>query len=296
MMAYVSGQYHLTDLLTDVLRDLGSLQYFTATGGTTTTAVNTSTNLTDTSLSGTIFIKDTTDGGAPIGEYQEITSFVPSTGTFTFSAMTVTVEAGDVFGYANPRYPVAQVIEHCNRGLSKLGMLPVTDTTTLTTATDQTEYAASIEWKYHVFRIDLQTDDDDANDNRWVRLHNWEFIPASAGSTGLIVFHQNPPSDYALRVWSWQRHPRVDAYDDPINEAVHPDLAIAACVEETLRYQNSLTNGEDDFLLQLWNSSREELAEMKRRHPIVSRRTGGGLTIPRPSDVPITGEPNKVRL
>ena len=296
-MTYTSGSYHLTDLLSDVLRELGSIQYFTASSGSTSTALNTGTNLTDTSLSGTIFIKDTTDGAAPIGEYSTITGFTPTTGTFTFSpVLTAVVGAGDVFGYANPRYPVSQLIEHCNRGLSKLGLVAVTDTTTLKGVASQSEYASSLAWKHETFRVDLQQITTDSNDNKWTEIRDWEYIPAAAGSTGLIVFKREIPTDHYLRIWSYQRHPRVDAFGDIINEAVHPDLAVASCVMETLRYQNGLTSGEDKFLLQLWNYAREEFDELKAAHPIVATRKGGGFYVPQSNEYEYAHNPDTIRI
>jgi len=295
-MTYTSGSYHLTDLLSDVLRELGSIQYFTASSGSTTTAVNTETNLTDTSLSGTIFIKDTTDGALPIGEYKSVSAFAPATGTFTFSAVSAVVGAGDVFGYANPRYPVSQLIEHCNRGLSKLGQIPVISTTDLTGVANQTEYAASLAWKYDVFRVDLQQVTTDANDNKWLELRDWEYIPATAGSTGLIVFQRQISVGNKLRVWSRQRHPRVDAFDDVINESIHPELAVGACVVEALRYQNGLTSGEDKFLLQLWNNANEELVALKAAYPVVDMRKGSGFYVPHDNDYAYEHDPDTIRI
>lgn len=297
-MTYTSGQYHLTNLIQDVADELGAMRTFKASGGTTTTVVNAETGIEDSTLTrGSIIIVETSDALAPEGEFSELDSFAANTGTFTVStAFTVAPAAGDVFGYLTGQYPLYQMIRNANRGLSSLGRVPVPNITELTTAENQTEYDAPPAWKYDLFRVDIQSYTDDSNDNVWVKMGGWEYIPGAAGVDGKLVFDVQPPVGYALRVWTWQKHPRVSDYGDFIHEAIDPELAKLSVLDATLKFQNSLTKGEDDYLIQLWNDTRERLQEAKRRYKIAPHKTSGRLSIPRPGKSEYTGEPGKVRL
>ena len=269
-MAYVSGRYHLSNLLMDVYARLGSITFYSASGGSTTTAINTGTNITDTNLSGALFVKETTDNAAPEGEFSTLSSFAPGTGTFTVgTTLGASVGSGDIFGYATPLYPLQQLIELANMGLSSIGKLVLVDTTILTGVSNQSEYAVSVAWKNKVTRVDIQGITSDSDDNKWIKYDNWEYIPAAAGSTGLIVFNSYIPVGHDLRIWYTAKHPRVNSYDDFINEAIDPELAIAATVAQAVEWQLSRTQGNNSFLIQKLNDARDQfrvaLGEFKLR-------------------------------
>lgn len=267
--------YKLWELLRDVYTELGQLQVSTATGGSTTTIVDTKlvgNGRNDDWNDGTVIL--ITDAGgagaAPEGEFKRVSDYVDSTGTLTMeSAMTVAPASGDVYGLISAYYPMRNMIENINLALRSLGDMPLVDTTTLDTADNQTEYTAAVAWKRRPpYRIDIQTETGDADDNLWKELDGWEYIPAAAGSTGLIVFNSQPPSGYGLRIWYRDLHGRVDDYSDVINESIHPALITAASVEKALMWQNSRLGGTDDFLLQRWNDAKAHLERVKMTYPI----------------------------
>jgi hypothetical protein len=297
-MTYTSGRYHLTNLIQDVASELGSMRTFKATGGSATTVVNAKTGIEDSTLTrGTIIIVESTDSAAPEGEFQELASFAANTGTFTVdTAFSATVASGDIFGYVTGQYPLYQMIRNVNQGLQNLGRVPVVNTTELTTESNKTEYDVPPEWKYDIFRIDIQSYTDDADDNVWVEVPDWRYVPAAAGTDGKLIFHSQMNAGYALRAWTWQKHPRLSTYDDLIHEAIDPTLAKLAVLDATLKFQNSLTKGEDSYLIQLWNDTRERLEDAKRRYKIVPSRHFGRLSIPRTDESAYTGGADKVRL
>ena len=265
---------NLSNLLQAVYLELGQLQVSTATAGDTTF-------VTDSKMIGTggkddvwkngaaFIIEDAAGAGAaPEGEYDLITAYDDSTGKFT-AGFTVAPASGDIYGIVSEYYPLYTMIELCNAGLRGLGDLTLIDTTTLDTASNKTEYAAATTWKRRPpQRIDFQGDTTDANDNRWIQVFAWEFIPAAPGTAGLIIFRDQFVADRGIRVWYYDKHPRLNTYADSVAEVIAPELAVATCVERALRWQNSRLGGGDDFLMQRWNDAKQDLAIVKRAYPI----------------------------
>ena len=172
-MAYISGQYHLTDLLQDVYEDLGEINVSTATGGTTSTVVDSkqpTDNGDDDWKESVLFITYDAGGadGAPQGEFQRVSGYTASSGTFTVDTnFSVSPATGDTFSWASDFYPFRNMIELANAGLRKLGDIVRVDTTTLDSASQKTEYAYAVTWKRKPpLYVDYQGRTGDANDNR----------------------------------------------------------------------------------------------------------------------------------
>ncbi|MDH5508618.1 MAG: hypothetical protein OEZ02_15455 [Anaerolineae bacterium] len=270
-MAYLLG-----NLLQDIYSELGQLAVSTATGGSTTTVVDSKlggVNLDDDYNDGTVFIVSSADGLAPQGEFARISDYAGSSGTFTVEALSAAVENGDSYAYAPEFYPLRTVIELANAGLRSLGDIALVDSTTLETAAGTTEYAASVAWKRRrPLMIDYQGRSGASGDNQWVRVYDWELVPAAPGTSGLLVFGEEMPAGRDIRIWYVDSHPRVSAFDDVISETIVPDLAVSAGVERALRWQNSRQGGGDAFLLQRWNDAKVELARAQVRFPIWTPR------------------------
>lgn len=266
--------FTLSNLLQAIYTELGQLQVSTATGGTTTTLVDSvmisSGGQDDVWKNAALLILQDIVGSTPQGEFQRVSAYDDSTGTFTLdTAFSAAPAAGDTYGLASEYYPLRTMIEIVNAGLRALGDIPLVDSTTLTTAAGQTEYPASLPWKRRPpTRIDIQSQTGDSDDNHWQRVFDWEFVPASPGTTGLIVFAKEPTAGRFLRIWYQDSHPRVAVYNDSLSEVIAPDLAVAAGVERALRWQNSRLGGGDPFLLQRWNDAKEELRVAKVEYPI----------------------------
>jgi hypothetical protein len=290
--------YTLGKLLFETYSALGQITTFAASGGSATTAVNTKTGYTQSNLTGAILIRETTDAAAPVNEFQEVSSFTQSSGTFTVStAFSAAIGAGDIFGYASPLYPLRQMIESINEGLRYLGDLYLVDTTTLDTATTQTEYTASVTWKRRPpVRIDLQTKLNDANDNRWMRLSDWEYVPAAPGSTGLIVFKQQLPISRDLRIWYEDVHPRVTDFDDVIAEVINPELAVAVCAEKASKWQVNRTQGSDPGINRSYEDAKNNMEMASVRYPLWKPDRVAKIFNPYSRYGDDSGDPTKMRL
>ena len=261
--------YYLWQLLRDAYSELGQLHVAEATGGTTTTMVDSkliNTGRDDDWQGGAVIILEA-DGESPEGEFGRVSGYVDSSGTLTFPAMTAAVTSGDLYGLVNEVYSLHQMIVLANLGLRGLGDILNVDTS-LETETSRSEYQAAVTWKRRPPReIDIQGNDDE-DDNRWARIQDWHFVPAIANTPGKIIFRRPPEGGRALRVWYESIHPRVGAYDDVIHETIHPALAAAALVEKAITWQLSRLEGQDDFMAQRLAEARAELARLKIAHPI----------------------------
>jgi len=264
-MAYDKEVFNLTRLLQYAYRELGQLNVSTATGGTTTTIVDSKMVdiYGDDELKDgfAVIIEDAGgEGASPEGKYNRISGNTQSNGTITVeSSLGNSVGAGDTYGYANNFYPHYDMIQLANDVLRDLGDMYLIDTTTLDSAASQTEYTYAIAWKHRKpFRVEIQGRVGDADDNKWYTLNRWEYRPATAGSTGLLVFDQQLPIGRDIAVHYLGRHPVVNSYEDPIIENVHPTLATKALVMKALEWQNRRLQGGDPFLIQSWNDARIE--------------------------------------
>ncbi len=264
--------YKLWDLIRDAYQGLGQLQVAKATGGSTTTVVDTkliNSGKDDDWKDGAVIVLEDGSGAAPEGEFSRVSGYADSSGTLTIDELTAAVATGDVYGLVSAYYPLQQMVELANLALKSLGDMVLVDTTTLDTAANKTEYAAAVSWKRRrPIQVDIQTNTGDADDNRWQTLYDWEFVPAAAGSAGLIVLKQQPEAGRDLRILYEDAHPRVNEYDDVIDETVHPALAAAALVEKALVWQNTRLEGGNDFLLMRLNDAKTELERAKVMYPI----------------------------
>lgn len=260
--------FTLANLLAGAFQSLGQLTTGNkATGGSTTTVVDSTqanTARDNAWKNGGMFIlRDAAGAGAaPEGEFQRISAFTNSSGTFTVeTAFSSAVGAGDIYGFTSPYYPLRQMQELANTALRALGDVDLVDTTTLDTVSGDTEYAASVTWKRtRPTRVDVQGSTADAQDNQWREWPDFEWVPATAGSAGKLIFPDYPYPSRDVRVWYRGPHPALLAYSDPVHESFDPELAVLALVVKALEWQNGRSGGTDEYLLQRLGDARQELA------------------------------------
>lgn len=275
--------YLLTNLLQDAYTNLGQLNASTATGGSTSTVVDSKQaglHGDGTWKNGSAFIIRDAAGAsaAPEGEFNLVTAYADSTGTFT-ATFTAAPAAGDTFAFVNDFYPLYTVIELCNMALQELGDIALVDVS-LTTAANQTEYALPVACKgQRPLAVLIQGITTDANDNKYWNTVAFDYIPAAPGSTGLLVFETQPPASRTIKIVYMGRHPKLSVYSSIVSETIHPALASAAATEVCLRWQNSRLQGGDDFLLQRWNDAKTELMKAKADFPIWKPRKRTKLLI-----------------
>jgi hypothetical protein len=274
-MAYSATDLQLTHLLQKAYRRLKVARTSTATGGTTTTLVDTAllddlgdSNEDDVLNRGTVIIvKDAGGAGAaPEGEIRKISDYDDG-GTITFTAMTAAPASGDTYMNMSPDFPLAEMIEIANDALVSLGRIPKVYSS-ITTVANQTEYALPVALKgVDLAGIEIQGILTDSDDNRYNPIEGWKITPALPGSTSLLTIPQFA-AGYILRIGYPGLHPRVSVYSDYISEYIHPELATAVVVAHALQWYNSQRGGADDYWKQREDRAWNQLDIAKAQYPI----------------------------
>jgi hypothetical protein len=271
----------VTQVLQSAWRRLGQLNITKATGGSTTTAVDTklagkATN--DQYKDGTlVVIRDAAGAGAaPEGEFNRISAYSNATTTLTVdTAFTAAVASGDTVGYTGPDFPLAMMIELLNDTLKQFGTIPYIDTTSLTIASDQTEYSLPTAYRdVKPWRIDIQSRTNDADDNQWVTLRDWEFIPAASTSSASTLYVPYGPVGHKLRLWYQTYHPTVTAYNDVISDSIDVELVILGLAVAAQEWYVTIQSGGDDYAIQKLNDLRSQFTNQMSRTPIMRPKKG----------------------
>ena len=275
-MAYSATDFQLTHLLQRVYRRLKTVRVSKATGGSTSTVVDTNlatllgdSNEDDYLNNWSVFVVKDAAGAAPEGEFNRISDYTSSTGTITVpDVFTAAVASGDKYMYVSPEFPLYDSIEIVNDALVSLGNVIAYDTS-ITTAANQTEYTLPLKLKAQkLLGLEIQGITTDSNDNRWVPIPRAREVLAAAGSMGTLIFPQYP-SGYQVRIRHFGLHPRVETFSDYINERIHPELAVAICTAHLLQWYNGQTNGNNKFMMQREDRAWNQLEIAKSLYPIV---------------------------
>lgn len=244
-----------------------------ATGGSATTIV-------DSGLSGkyqaqkfknwVAFVSRTTDGASPQGKYGIISDYT-NTGTATLSTLTDAVGAGDEYSFCKPDIPLYTLIKICNDALRGLGRIPLVDTS-LTVAASTIRYTlpAAIKGRKPslvYFR----------HPTTYYRVPapNWEIEPAASGSSATLVFKKQSLDTtnvfqsyvgYTIVIHYEGIHEALTTYNSPVNETIHEELAVAACIEKALNWKVMPRQRKIDIAN--WQMAKQALEDARRLYPV----------------------------
>ncbi len=207
---------NLLDILLRVHDELGGLKYGIATGGSSTTLVDSGLGGSDDDWNdGTVFVVEA-DGAAPEGEFAEITDYAQSSGTLTFSSSGINgissaPAAGDEYALASSKYKPDKMRGVINRALSKLDIPNVDES--LTTAANTKEYTCPAAARHSLRRVYIaQTST--ANNEGWVEMFNW-YVEGTQ-----LIFRKQPPTSKTIKLVYMGPHTRLAAYSDTLNAYV----------------------------------------------------------------------------
>ncbi len=257
-----------TDLLQGVYAGLGQIRYslVTAAGsGTLTDSTLPASYQTDAFVEGFIVIQRDAGGGgaAPNGEFKRITAYNRTTKQFSHAAFTALAAAGDRYGYTRKRYRLQESIPSINIAIKNLGRLQLVNKTQITTEGSRREYPSTAVLQHggRPTRIDIETNKDDSDDNRWEMIPRgfWEYEPAAAGAAGTILFRLQYPAGNEVKVWYEDYHPALEVFSDPVSETLNFEVAKWAGVVQILQDARILQIEEKE---RLFNAERS-LADAK---------------------------------
>jgi hypothetical protein len=277
--------FTLSDLLWECYKRLGQAKAGVVDSGSVSTIVDAMQSSeivegleTDAYNNGGIFVLYDAAGlgAAPQGQFNPITSFDSETGTFGFDDLTVAPAAGDKYGFTTTLFPFLDAIEHANSALKVIGDVETVDSSTLTTDSTHSEYPVAVGWKRNVYRVDYQGNTSDADDNQWIKITDWEYIPGSAGVAGKLILPRLSDGLY-LRVSYMGPHGRLSVYNDEVDESIDPEYAVQATVVQML--EAFVTQMGENAMDTLWpqrlSDSRNQLMkwEMKRPMPVHRKKS-----------------------
>lgn len=274
--------FHLTY---ELATELGILSEAFATGGSDSTIIDTvfRTEADDYWNGGAAWIiYDAGGAGAgPQGFYGNITDFVNSTNTITFSQIVpsgqgiTSVAVGDRYAVAHKVFPIHDLIMNVNRAIRDVGPIPVTNSTAIDTVAAQTEYTLPIEASPDLKEVYIQTKLSDADDNKWVQAYNWEVQPTATGTADTLVFDQQPiyPRDVLLKYLS--PHAKLVDYDDNLSESIRWERVIYKAALHTLNHWRIKTQSDDKWMLETIRDYERRSAEAELKYPIkIPQKTG----------------------
>lgn len=272
----------MTTLFTATLQladHLGVLRFSDATGGTTTTIVDTTRDEGDNEfVGGTAWI--ITDAGgssdAPEGEFARITAWT-SASTFTVTpAFSAAPAAGDRYGFTAHGYPLDVLINAINTQIIKY-RIEKWDLTSLDVVTGQTEYTLPSGIYEHNLIGVWESTQDDADDNRWVPI-NYRVQQAATGSQETIVIETpqvGVDNDIGLQYWAY--HDRVYSATSVIDDLIPLPRILddAAAHAELIRMRNY--DSDQQLGIEMLKMYREDARIAKLEHPVRYSKKRGNL-------------------
>ena len=289
--------YTLFDLTYRVARELGLTQEGVATGGSTTTLIDTvsRTEPDDYWNKGTVWVlRDAGGAGAaPQSEYATVSDFVQTTSTMTISSLTAAIAGGDRYAAMLKHVPLHILIQKINQAIQDLGPVPYADITSIVTADNQTEYTLPVAAKRNLYQVRIQTIDDDANDNQWRKVPNWRVQEADPGAAPRLIIPQYV-AGYYLKLVYLADHPSLEVATAVLSEYVPVDRVVIpaalACME--WRKQRTGWNTWDDEI----NMYRQRAEAVKISKPVKRPVKDYKFTHVGNVTIDYDDEPNKVYL
>jgi len=181
------------------------------------------------------------------------------------------VQSGDEYAFCKPDIPLYTLIKLCNDGLRSLGRIPLIDIS-LTVEASTIRYTLPLAVKGR-----KPTNIYFRNPTTYVRYPaaNWEIEPAASGSAATLVFQKQNTilnttnvfqtlDGYTIVIAYEGLHEALTTYSSSVNETIHDELAVAACVEKALHWKVFPRQRKIDVATGQWQS------RCSRRHAVAT--------------------------
>ena len=285
----------LFDLTLSLARTLGILRISKATGGSTTTIIDTSRRENNDYFNdGTAWI--ITDAGgagaAPEKEFKRVSDYVSTSHTITVeSAFTAAVASGDRYGIATGNLTLDNMVNAINSVLGDL-YVPLVDTS-ITTAASQTEYSlpAGIT-RNNLMQVYIQTNDD-SDDNQWSVITNFGVQPGTTGNVDTLILPIGLTDGYTIKLVYVSVHPALYDADDKLNEHIHISRVVYGAAANCM-----LMSGQNDFgdrtMIVRMNEYLRKAQMAELNHPISLPQRHGKITVIRTETIHYPGDSSVV--
>jgi hypothetical protein len=254
-------------------RHLGAVFEGIATGGNTIT-LNDTVNLTrdahpdDRWNGGALWVLYDAGGAAaaPEKEFQRIIDFVQASSAVSLGdALTAAIASGDRYALSKPEHSLDDLIRVVNAALLEWGPKVATDTTSLTTATSQSEYTLPVA-NMKLLEVYIQTVTDDSNDNQWSKLYGWDVEFGATGSADKLIFPYSLSSGRKLKLVYTIPQAYLTAASDSIDEHVNFEAMTLRAAALRLEEQIAERGGADKSLEKRREFLMQRYENLKGRH------------------------------
>ena len=246
------------ELIRSVARQLMQSRKSAATGGSTTTLVDSNLDAPNDFYNGGLLFIDQT-----IPVIKKITDWNSTTFTFTFATGTA-VAASTVYTVVDERYPLDVIKNSINQALIEdVGAIMLYDES-LTPVDEQERYDLP-GGVVDVRRIEIGTEDEGWNIN-----YQWKI------EGGQIRFYDNLPTEEdTIRIHYVSQHPELEDLDDDLDNSLNVDMIIhAACVYAINWRITKVREGEPEL--------RDKLSYHETKAMFAKSRMGNRLLNPDP--------------
>jgi len=251
----------LLDVMREVARNLSDVREGLATGGTTTTLIDTNLSEPDDYFNGgVIFIDFATPQVAPI------TDWALSSKTFTIPTMPAAT-TGKYYTATTKRFPIDILKNSVNRALeNEIGKVMLLDES-ITVVEDQLEYTLP-DGVRDLRRVEYGNETDGFKKHlKWREEY------------GVLIFMDSAPSEDYLRIHYASKHPALVYYDDEINETVDRDYLVVAATYFAAIWRNLRAGDDEKINKNMVDIYGAELARTRATHqsillnrdPVLSR-------------------------
>jgi len=254
----------------ELVNMLGTLRVSTATGGDTTSCLDTKRlEKNDTWNGGSLWL--ITDAGgasaAPEGEWARVSDFAETGGDITISAVTAAIAAGDTYGISAGRYPLDVLISAINNEIIK-HKIPRYDTTSLDVVAGQSEYTLPVGINGNNLVGVYESTSTDSDDNQWTPL-SFSVQEAATGTQHVLVIESRSVgtgNDIMLEYLSRLSplYLATDVIDDIVPMARILPAAAAQC--ELIRMRTF--DSGDPLDIEMLKFYRDEARQSKLENPI----------------------------
>jgi hypothetical protein len=260
----------LFDLTYELARLLGVVAEGVATGGSTTTIVDTveRTEASDFWNGGTAWITyDAAGAGAsPQGEYSFISDFDATTDTLTLrSTLLSAVASGDRYAVSGLRYPLQLLIQKVNEVLRTIP-LAKDDLSTITIEANRTEYALPSDvWELRQVAVQNNST---ANDTQPEKLYDWHVQKSATGTANVLVLGRQFDVDTILRLSYLTDHQTLRVNSDKLDDSIHINRVLYDAAVRCLLWYKSKVGDSDTSVNDLLNLYQGMAQEMNNRFPV----------------------------
>lgn len=233
----------------------------TATGGSTTTLVDTALAVAgnDYFAGGCIWFLT----GNNLGKSAAITSWTGATQTFGFATQSGACAAADRYAAGNRDYPRWKLQDAVNQALKSCGEVLKLDTS-LATVADQMSYTLPAGVN-DVRRVEVAMYT--TSPYGYVPHYNWRTI------NGAIVFEEGSQPDtagYGIRLWYMGDHAELTGDTDVVDASLHPERVKWHAVLHALRWKMGIKGADDPLLAQMYGEAQQRAVEADNKYPILA--------------------------